>query len=89
MREAEDAAVDRNVSAFAVIEPLADVGGPGMALVREQPFLPARAERRLEVVPFPLVRLADVDHAPARGTGGVKQVRQRADALAEQADGLR
>ena len=42
--EAEDLAVNRDVLAFAGVDPVPDPGRPGVAWVGEQPFLPSRAE---------------------------------------------
>jgi hypothetical protein len=42
--EAEDFTVDRDVLAFAGVDPVPDLGRPGVAWIGEQPFLPARAE---------------------------------------------
>src|ERR1700761_7986506 len=47
--EAEYLAVNRQVLAFAGVDPVPDLGGPGVAWAGEQPFLPARAEGRLVI----------------------------------------
>src|SRR5258707_11274580 len=53
--ESHDAPVDPDVFSLAPVEPVADLLGPGVAGISEQPLLPPGPEGRLEVVPFPLV----------------------------------
>jgi 2,2-dialkylglycine decarboxylase (pyruvate) len=50
-----DAPVDLDVLSLALVEPVADLRGPRVTGVSEQPLLPPGPEGRLEVVPFPQV----------------------------------
>jgi methionyl-tRNA synthetase len=85
--ESKQSPVHAHVLPLPGVEPLADLGRARMAGVGDQPLLPPSAERGLEVVPFPLVGLADVDDPPAAGAAGLEEFRQAAQVVAEDAEG--